>query len=84
MFVAMSFWDCVSQSVDSKYSTHLVILFLFSSWLFTVAIRSYKVIVNAEKYDRAGVSEFNDFGVAVSFDVVVAELGVVEGDGDLF
>ena len=58
--------------------------FFFSSWLFTVAIRSYKIIVNAEKYGRAGVSEFNDFDVAVSFDVVVAELGVVEGDGDLF
>ena len=58
--------------------------FFFSSWLFTVAIRSYKIIVNAEKYVRAGVSEFNNFDVAVSFDVVVAELGVVEGDGDLF
>ena len=33
---------------------------------------------------RARVSEFNNFGVAVSFDVVVADLGVIEGDDDLF
>ena len=41
-------------------------------------------IVDAEDGGRAGVSEFNDFGVAVSFDVVGADLGVVEGDDDLF
>ena len=33
---------------------------------------------------RARVSEFNNFGVAVSFGVVVADLGVIEGDDDLF
>ena len=33
---------------------------------------------------RARISEFNNFGVAVSFGVVVADLGVAEGDGDLF
>ena len=42
------------------------------------------VNVDAEEYGRAGVSEFNNFGVAVSFGVVVADLGVVEGDDDLF
>ena len=33
---------------------------------------------------RARVSEFNNFGVAVSFGVVVADLGVIEGDDYLF
>ena len=33
---------------------------------------------------RARVSEFNNFGVAVSFGVVFADLGVIEGDDDLF
>ena len=33
---------------------------------------------------RARVSEFNNFGVAGSFGVVVADLGVIEGDDDLF
>ena len=33
---------------------------------------------------RARISEFNNFGVAVSFGVVVADLGVAEGDDDLF
>ena len=33
---------------------------------------------------RARISEFNNFGVAVSFGVVVADLGVIEGDDDLF
>ena len=49
----------------------------------TVTIRSSIVIVDAEEYDRAGVTEFNDFGVAVIFGVVVADLCVVEGDDDL-
>ena len=49
-----------------------------------MAIRSSIVIVDAEEYGRAGVSGFNDFGVVVSFGVVVADFGVVEGDGDLF
>ena len=48
-----------------------------------MAISSSKVVVNAEECRRAGVTEFNNFGVAVSFGVVVADLGVVEGD-DLF
>ena len=30
-----------------------------------MAIRSSIVIVDAEEYGRAGVTEFNDFGVAV-------------------
>ena len=47
-----------------------------------MAIRSSIVNVDAED-DRTGVSEFNNFGVAVSFGVVVADLGVVEGDDDL-
>ena len=33
---------------------------------------------------RARVSESNNFGVAVSFGVVVADLGVIEGDDYLF
>ena len=41
-------------------------------------IKSSIVIVDVEEYGRAGVSEFNDFGVAVSFGVVVADLGFVE------
>ena len=49
-----------------------------------MAIRSSIVIVDAEEYHRAGVSEFNDFGVSVSFGVVVTDLGVAEGDDDLF
>ena len=44
----------------------------FSSSLFTVAIKSSLVIADTEECGRAAVSEFNDFGVAVSFDVVVA------------
>ena len=80
----MRFWDCVSQSVDSKHGTCLVRLCIFSSWIFTVAIRSSIVIVDAEECGRAGVLEFNDFGVAVSFGVVVADLGIVERDDDLF
>ena len=80
----MRFWNCVSRNVDSKYSTRLLKLCIFSSWLFTVAGMSYISIVDAEECGRSGVSEFNDFGVAVSFDVVVADLGVVEGDDDLF
>ena len=51
--------------------------------LFTVAIRSSIVIVDAEEYGRTGVTEFNDFGVAVSFGIVVVDLCVVEGDDDL-
>ena len=50
----------------------------------TVAARSSIVIVDAKEYDRAGVTELNDFGVAVIFGVVVANLGVAEGDDDLF
>ena len=67
-------------------STALALLdfVFFLSWLLTVAIRSSIVIVDAEEYDRAGVTEFNDFGVAVIFGVVVADLGVTEGDDDLF
>ena len=49
-----------------------------------MAIRSSIVNVDAEEYGRAGVSKFNNFGVAVSFDVAVADLGVLEGDDDLF
>ena len=49
-----------------------------------MAIRSSVVIVDAEEYDRAGVTEFNDFGVAMIFGVVVADLGVAEGDDGLF
>ena len=49
-----------------------------------MTIRSSIVIVDAEEYDRAGVTEFNDFGVAVIFGVVVSDLCVVEGDDDLF
>ena len=49
-----------------------------------MAIKSSVVIVDAEEYNRAGVTEFNDFGVAVIFGVVVADLGVAEGDDDLF
>ena len=49
-----------------------------------MTIRSSIVIVDAEEYGRAGVTEFNDFGVAVIFGVVVADLGVAEGDDDLF
>ena len=56
----------------------MVRLCIFSSWLFTVPIKSSIVIVDVEEYGRAGVSEFNDFGVAVSFGVVVADLGFVE------
>ena len=48
-----------------------------------MAVRSSIVVVGVEEYGRAGVSEFNNFGVAVSFGVVVADLGVVEGDDDL-
>lgn len=44
--------------------------FLYFS-LLTVAISSSIVIGDAEEYDRAAVSEFNDFGAVVSFDVVV-------------
>ena len=40
-----------------------------------MAIKSSIVIVDVEEYGRAGVSEFNNFGVAVSFGVVVADLG---------
>ena len=76
--------DCVSRSVNSKYSTRLVRLCIFSSWLFTIARMSYISIVDAEEGGRAGVSDFNDFGVAVSFDVVVADLSVVKGDDHLF
>ena len=49
-----------------------------------MAIRSSIVIVDAEECGRVGVLEFNDFGVAVSFGVVVADLGIVERDDDLF
>ena len=51
-----------------------------------MTIRSPVVIVDAEEYGsyRAGVTEFNNFGVPVSSGVVVADLGVVEGDDDLF
>ena len=49
-----------------------------------MARMSYISIVDAEEGGRAGVSEFNDFGVAVSFDVVVADLSVVKGDDHLF
>ena len=49
-----------------------------------MAIRSSVVIVDAEEYDRAGVTKFNDFGVAMIFGVVVADLGVAEGDDGLF
>ena len=49
-----------------------------------MATRSSIVIVDAKEYGRAGVTEFNDFGVAVSFGVVVADLGVAEGDDDSF
>ena len=49
-----------------------------------MAIRSSIVNVDAKEYGRAGVSKFNNFGVAVSFGVVVADLGVLEGDDDLF
>ena len=49
-----------------------------------MAILSSIVIVDAEDYGRAGVTEFNDFGVAVIFDVVFADLVVAEGDDDLF
>ena len=72
VFVLMMFWDCVSRSVDPKYSTRLVRMYFFSSSLFTVAIKSSLVIADTEECGRAAVSEFNDFGVAVSFDVVVA------------
>ena len=48
-----------------------------------MAIRSSIVNVDAED-GRTGVSKFNNFGVAVSFGVVVADLGVVKGDDDLF
>ena len=48
-----------------------------------MAIKSSIVIVDVEEYGRVGVSEFNNFGVAVSFGVVVADLGVVERDDDL-
>ena len=49
-----------------------------------MAIRSSIVIVDVEECDRAGVLEFNNFDVAVSFGVVVADLGIVERDDDLF
>ena len=49
-----------------------------------MAIRSSIVIVDAEEYGRTGVTEFNDFGVAVSFGIVVVDLCVVEGDDDLY
>ena len=49
-----------------------------------MARMSYISIVDAEEGGRAGVSDFNDFGVAVSFDVVVADLSVVKGDDHLF
>ena len=49
-----------------------------------MAIRSSIVVVDAEEYGRAGVTEFNDFGVAVIFGVDVADLGVAEADDDLF
>ena len=39
-----------------------------------MAIRSSIVIVDVEECDRAGVLEFNNFDVAVSFGVVVADL----------
>ena len=50
-----------------------------------MTIRSPVVIVDAEEYGsyRAGVTEFNNFGVPVSSGVVVADLGVVEGDDDI-
>ena len=49
-----------------------------------MALRSSIVIVDGEDYGRAEVSEFIDFGVAVSFDVVVVDLDVVKEDSDLF
>ena len=62
----------------------MVRLCVFSFWLFTVAIRFSIVIVDAEEYGIAEVAEFNDFGVAVSFGIVVADLCVAVGDDDLF
>ena len=55
----------------------------FSSWLFTVAIRSSIVIVDAKQYGRADISWFNNFGVTPSFGVAVTDLDVVKGDDDL-
>ena len=49
-----------------------------------MAIRSSIVIVDADECSRAGVSEFNHFGVGVSFGVVFADFCVIEEDGDLF
>ena len=49
-----------------------------------MSIRSSILIVDAEECSWARVSEFNNFGVAVSFGVVIADLGLVEGDDDLF
>ena len=49
-----------------------------------MALRSSIVIVDNENYGRAEVSEFNDYGVAVSFGVVVVDLGVVKEHSDLF
>ena len=49
-----------------------------------MALSSSIVIVDSEDYGRAEVSEFNDYGVAVSFGVVVVDLGVVKEDSDLF
>ena len=49
-----------------------------------MTIRCSIVIVDAEEYGRAGVTKFNDFGVVMIFGVVVADLGVAEGDDDLF
>ena len=46
--------------------------------------RSSIAIVYAEECGRVDVSELKDFGIAVRFDVVVAGLGVAEGDDDLF
>ena len=49
-----------------------------------MVISSSIVTLDAEEYDKAGVSEFTHFNVAVSFGVVVENLGVVEGDNDFF
>ena len=41
----------------------------FSSRLFTVVVKASIVIANVEEYGGAGVSDLNDFGVALSFSI---------------
>ena len=41
----------------------------FSPRLFTVVVKASIVIADAEEYGGAGVSDLNDFGLAVSFSV---------------